>query len=55
MRHRVTPDARYVCRIDNSDSLGMFVLLMMLLSMYFLMFLEILGTLERLFTNLVMG
>lgn len=52
MRHRVTADAGYICRIDNSYSLGMFVLLMMFFSMYFLVFLEILRTLERLFADL---
>jgi len=50
---RFAANARNVRGINDGDGLGMLVLLMMLLCVNFLMFLQILGTLKRLFANLV--
>ena len=41
-----------VNRIGNGDGLGVLMLNMMLLGMNFLVLLEVLGSLESLFTNL---
>jgi hypothetical protein len=41
-----------VNRVGNGDSLGVLMLSVVLFGMYFLMLLEILGTLESLFTDL---